>query len=222
MRRLSDGVQAFLKSRAFYLLVFLGCLTPGARLLWRTYEAVSGLQPDALGVNPVETLLHQTGRTALGLLLITLTVTPVRRLTGWNRIQRVRRTLGVWSFVYALSHLTIYVVFDQLGDFGALVEDVLERRFIFVGMLAFTILLALAVTSTNGMIRRLGRKWQTLHRLAYVAATAGVIHFAWGQKADIREPLQWAAYLAVLLGFRAVLTYRKAAAKAKKPRFVLP
>lgn len=209
MGRLSDLVQRFLKSRAFYPLVFLGCAAPGAILLWHTYQAVYGLNPDALGINPVETLLHQTGRNALALLLITLTVTPIRRLTGWNRVQLVRRTLGVWSFVYAFSHLSIYFVFDQLGDVQAVVEDVVKRKFIFMGMLAFTILLALAVTSTKGMIRRLGRNWQRLHRLVYVAAVAGAIHFAWGQKADIREPLQWAAFLALLLGIRVYYARRK-------------
>jgi sulfoxide reductase heme-binding subunit YedZ len=124
-------------------------------------------------------------------------------------VQRVRRMIGLWSFVYALCHFTTYVALDQLGDVRAIADDVLKRKFIFSGMLAFVILLALAATSTNGMIRRLGRRWQQLHRLVYVAAVAGAVHFVWGQKADIREPLLWAGILAVLLGVRVVLAVRK-------------
>jgi sulfoxide reductase heme-binding subunit YedZ len=202
MRRLSDAVHWFLQSRAFYPAVFLGCLWPGLALIRRTFQG-------DLGVNPVETLLHETGRTALMLLLVALTVTPIRRLTGWNRVQRVRRLIGVWSFVYASSHFTVYVVFNHLGDVRAIWADVTERPFIFVGMLALAILTALAATSTNGMIRRLGRRWQTLHRLVYVAALAGIVHFVWGQKSDIREPLWWAAFLALLLGLRVIFAVRK-------------
>jgi sulfoxide reductase heme-binding subunit YedZ len=209
MRRLSVVVNAALASRVFYPLVWIACLTPGLLLGWRVYQAFTGADPAALGVNPTETLLHTTGRTALALVLLTLTVTPVRRLTGWNRLQSIRRTLGVWSFAYALSHVTCYVVFDQLGDLSGIWDDVANRPFITMGMLAFSILLVLAATSTNGAIRRLGRRWQRLHRLVYVAATAGIIHFVWGQKADIREPLEWAAYLAILFAIRVALTVRK-------------
>lgn len=196
-------------ARAFYPVVFLLCLWP-AMVLGR------GLYAGDLGVNPVETLLHETGRTALMILLATLSVTPIRRLTGWNRVQRVRRMLGVWSFTYALAHFLVYAVFNQLGDMRAIWEDVTERKFIFAGMLAFAILLALAATSTNGMIRRLGRKWARLHRLVYVAAIAATVHFAWGQKADISEPLQWAAALALLLGLRVWFAARKQRAAAPR------
>lgn len=184
-------------ARLFYWLVFLAAATPGALLAWRVYAA-------DLGVNPAETLLHQTGRDALALLLTSLAVTPVRRLTGWNRVQQVRRMLGLWSFFYALSHFAIYAIFNHLGEVAAIWADVVERPFIFSGMLAFVILLALAVTSTTGAVRRLGRNWQRLHRLVYVAAIAGAVHFAWGQKADIREPLVWGAVLGVLLTARVV------------------
>jgi sulfoxide reductase heme-binding subunit YedZ len=170
---------------------------PGALLGWRTWTG-------DLGVNPAETLLHQTGRGALALLLTSLAVTPVRRLTGWNRVQKVRRMLGLWSFFYAVCHFAIYAVFNHLGDVAAIWADVVERPFIFSGMLALVILLALAVTSTTGAVRRLGRNWQRLHRLVYVAAIAGAVHFAWGQKADIREPLVWGAILGVLLTARVV------------------
>ena len=194
--------------RWFYWFVFLVCLWPGVGLVQDTFEG-------QLGVNPVETLLHETGRTALAILFAALTVTPVRRLTGWNRIQRVRRMLGVWSFVYALAHFLIFVVFNHLGDVRAITEDVVERPFIFMGMLTFVILLALAATSTNGMIRRLGRRWQYLHRTVYVAAAAATIHFVWGQKADIREPLVWAAGLVVLLGIRVVWAVRRRQAQVR-------
>lgn len=197
-----------MKKHWFYWLIFLGCLWPAIGLVLDTYQG-------RLGVNPVETLLHETGRTALSILFAALSVTPIRRLTGWNRIQSVRRMLGVWSFVYAFCHFLIYVVFNHLGDVQAILDDVFKRKFIFSGMLALSILLALTLTSTNGMIRRLGKRWQMLHRLAYVAAIAGAVHFVWGQKADIREPLIWAAGLALLLGFRVAW-----ALKRRRPRAV--
>jgi sulfoxide reductase heme-binding subunit YedZ len=210
MQRLSDAVRAFLKTRWFYPLVFVACATPLVRLLWRAIPVLlPAFWPDVtvpwegdLGVNPVETLLHATGRDAITLLLVTLSITPLRRLTGWNRLQLVRRMVGVWTFAYAVCHVATYAVFDQLGDLSSIADDVVKRKFIFVGMLTFVILTALAVTSTNGMMRRLGRRWQKLHRLVYVAGVAGVVHFVWGQKADIREPLIWAAWLVVVLGIR--------------------
>jgi sulfoxide reductase heme-binding subunit YedZ len=203
--------------RAFYWLVFLACAAPLGMLLYRAAPVFAPLiSPNwtlpwdgNLGVNPAETLIHETGRDALMLLLAALAVTPIRRLTGWNRVQIVRRTVGVWSFAYAVLHLTSYVVFDKLGDFAAIVDDVITRKFIFLGMFTFTILLVLTLTSTNGMMRRLGKRWTTLHRLVYVAGVSAVIHFAWGQKADIREPLEWAAFLALLLGIRVVYAVRK-------------
>ncbi|HWB29093.1 MAG TPA: protein-methionine-sulfoxide reductase heme-binding subunit MsrQ [Vicinamibacterales bacterium] len=217
MPRAGDLLQAFLKSRWFYWGVFAACAAPLILLLKEAIPVlVPAFWPDVtvpwagdLGVNPAETLLHATGRHALRFLLLALLVTPIRRLTGWNRVQRVRRMVGLWSFAYALCHVTTYVALDQLGDIHAILDDVLKRKFIFSGMLAFVILLALAATSTNGAIRRLGRRWQQLHRLVYVAAVAGAVHFVWGQKADIREPLLWAGILAVLLGTRVVLALRK-------------
>lgn len=195
-----------MRKALFYWAVFVAGALPGLVLARRTYLG-------DLGVNPVETLLHETGRTALALLLVTLAVTPIRRLTGLNRVQQVRRMLGLWAFFYACCHFLVYSVFNHLGELTAIWEDVTERRFIFSGMLAFTILAALALTSTTGMIRRLGRHWQRLHRLVYVAALAAVVHFAWGQKADIREPLGWAAVLAVLLGVRVWLAIGRQAAR---------
>lgn len=207
--------------RAFYWTVFLACGYPLVHLVWRAAPAFAPLiAPDLvlnwdgdLGANPVETLLHETGRDALMMLLAALSITPIRRLSGWNRIQLVRRMVGIWSFTYACCHLLIYVVFNHLGDIDAILDDVFKRRFIFVGMFTFTILLALAATSTNGMMRRLGKRWQKLHRLVYVAGVAGVVHFIWGQKADIREPLQWGAFLVLLLGVRVFYAIRKRRAR---------
>jgi len=217
MRRLLDALHAFVKSRYFYPLTFAGASVPLVLLLWRVWAAYRG-DADALGVNPVETLLHEAGEDALGVLIASLAVTPIRRIFGWNKIQKVRRMLGVWSFVYALTHFSIYVIFDQVGDVNAIIEDVVKRKFIFVGMLALTILTALAITSTNGMIRRLGRNWNRLHKLVYVAVIAAAIHFVWGQKADIEEPLMWAGWIAALLAIRVFFWWRKTASASAATR----
>ena len=180
--------------------------------------------PDALGIDPVKTLEHETGEDALGLLFITLAVTPVRRLFSINRVQTVRRMLGVWSFVYALVHVLVYLTTDRACislatcQYGEIWTDLLKRKFIFVGMVAFTILLALAITSTGGWVRRLKKNWLRLHRLVYVAGVAGVVHYIWGQKSDISEPLKWAGYLVVLLGIRVYLSRKKAQGARPKAR----
>lgn len=211
-----------MRSRWFYPAVFLACAGPGLVLLWQAAPVLlPAFWPDVtlpwdgdLGVNPAETLIHRTGLIAVSVLLASLSVTPIRRLTGWNRVQSVRRMVGVWSFAYACAHFASYVVFDKLGDVQAITEDVFKRKFIFSGMAAFVVLLALAATSTGGMIRRLGRNWQRLHRLVYVGSAAAVIHFVWGQKADISLPLLYAAGLVFLLGYRAVIAIRK---RARRP-----
>ena len=221
--RLSGWLDGFAGSRVFKPLVFVSCLAPGAWLAFKSYQAFALGQELALGVDPVKTFEHETGLTALTLLLITLSVTPVRRLLHVNRLQRVRRMLGVWSFTYAFSHLCMYLVFDQscysIGtcEFHAIWDDILKRRFIFVGMFAFTILLALAITSTSGWVRRLKKNWQRLHRLVYVAAVAGVIHFIWIQKSDIREPLRYGFWLFVLFAVRVGLSIQKRRAHVQKP-----
>jgi sulfoxide reductase heme-binding subunit YedZ len=206
-------------SRLFKLVVFLGCLAPAAGMAYQLYGVATGEMPEALGVDPVKTLEHQTGLTSLTILFITLTVTPLRRLSGWNRLQSVRRMLGVWSFVYAVLHVAAYLVFDRscysfgTCNFSEVAVDVLSRKYIFVGMVSFTILLALAVTSTGGWVRRLKKRWTTLHRLVYVAAIAAIFHFIWIQKSDLREPMKWAAVLAVLLGIRVYFALRKRSQK---------
>jgi sulfoxide reductase heme-binding subunit YedZ len=220
------GIHAFIKSRFFYPLVFAACGIPGVVLAIEFYRAaISGSDPEVLGANPSETLLHTTGRYAVIILICSLAVTPIRRLTGWNAIQKVRRMVGVWSFTYAVLHLTTYLVFNQncfsweTCNLAGVWDDVVKRKFIFMGMAAFTILLALAVTSTNWMMRRLKRNWGRLHRLVYVAAIAAVVHYAWGQKLNITKPLEWAAVLAVLLGCRVYLSVKKRIpAKARPAR----
>ena len=214
-QHLAAFVAALVNWRFFKPAVFVACLVPGVWLGYDAWRFFFGGDVMALGVDPSITLLHQTGETALAILLITLSITPVRRLLGVNRLQAVRRMLGVWAFTYAAIHVSLYLTLDQLCyslatcEFNAIWEDVLKRRFIFVGSLAFSILFLLAVTSTTGWMRRLRRNWQRLHRLVYVAAIAAVIHFIWIQKSDISEPLNWAIWLAVLLGIRIVFAIQK-------------
>jgi len=164
-------------------------------LVWTGVRIATG----NLGANPVEELLHWSGRWGLILLLVGLTITPLRRLTGWNRIIKVRRTVGLFAFSYVSLHLCLYLALDQGLAWSFILEDVTERPFITSGFLAFLLLVPLAVTSTKGWIRRLGRRWQKLHRLVYLAAGLGVLHFYWKVKADTFWPLVAAAVLAFLL-----------------------
>lgn len=173
-----------------------GALVPAA---WLVYGAFSG----NLTANPIDYITDTTGLTALSLLVITLTITPLRRLTGWNELIRLRRMLGLFAFFYACLHLSTWAVLDWFFDFAAMGEDIVERPWVTIGMATFLLLLPLAATSTAGMIRRLGKRWQALHRLAYVAAITAVIHFWWVVKADFREPRLFALALTVLFGFRA-------------------
>lgn len=162
------------------------------------------LRTGDLGVNPAETIQLQTGRWALKFLLLSLAVTPLRRLTGWNLIIQYRRMLGLFAFFYATLHVLSYWSFDLGFAFAALIGDVLKRPFIALGAASFLLLLPLAVTSTKGWIRRLGKKWALLHRLVYVAAILAVLHFIWKVKVFTGDPVVYAAILALLLGFRIV------------------
>lgn len=175
--------------------VFLLCLLP---LLILLADAVNG----NLTANPIENLTHRTGWWALFLLFVTLAVTPLRRLFRWNRPVRYRRMLGLFAFFYASLHVAIYFGLDQLLSFDYILEDIAERPFITVGFLAWLLLIPLAVTSTRGWIRRLGKRWQRLHRLIYVSAVLAVVHFLWAVKVDVREPLIFGAVLAILLILR--------------------
>jgi sulfoxide reductase heme-binding subunit YedZ len=188
--------------RAFKPTVFVVCLAPLLGLVYLTLT-------NDLGVNPIEYLTLDTGETALKLLIASLAVTPIRRITGWNRIISVRRMLGVFAFFYALLHFLIYLVFDRFFDVAAIVDDVIKRKFILAGMVAFLAMLPLAITSTNGWIRRLGKKWQKLHRLAYVAGIAGAIHYVWKTKVPEPEPYMYALAVAVVLGARLVFMWNK-------------
>ncbi len=157
---------------------------------------------DRLGANPVEALLHVAGRWGLGFLLLGLAVTPLRRLTGWNPIIKTRRLLGLFGYFYVSLHFLVYLGLDQGFAWSFILEDIAERPLITVGFLSFLLLLPLALTSTRGWIRRLGRRWQLLHRLVYPAAGLGVLHFYWKVKADTFWPLVAAGVLAVLLLMR--------------------
>lgn len=176
-------------------LIFVVSLLPLAWMVWLGWQ-------DQLGVNPVETLSHRTGDWSLRFLLLTLAVTPLRRLTGWNSLQKFRRMLGLFSFFYVCLHFGVYLVFDQFFDWRAIVEDIAKRPYITVGFTGWLLLVPLAVTSTNGMIKRLGRNWRRLHRLVYLIGVLGVLHYLWLVKADITEPLIYAGVLAALLGYR--------------------
>ena len=169
---------------------------------------IVGFFTDDLTANPIEYITNQTGFAALVLLILTLAVTPFRRLTGWNEFIKLRRMLGLFAFFYGTLHLLTWIVLDKFFDVPFMLEDITERPFITIGMTTWLLLLPLAVTSTQGMIRRLGRRWQKLHRLAYVAAITGVIHFWWKVKADTREPQFWAIVLTALLAFRVWWMWR--------------
>ena len=186
------------KRRQILLLkgaVWLLGLIPVTWLVWRAVM-------DRLGANPIEEILHHLGRAALIFLLVTLSVTPLRRLTGWNPIVQARRPLGLFAFFYLTLHLLTYAVLDQTLDFEFIVEDVLIRRYIMVGFIAWLLLVPLAVTSTKGWIRRLGKRWRKLHRLVYVATSLGVLHFYWQVKADTYWPIVAASVLASLMLLR--------------------
>lgn len=177
-------------------LVFCVSLLPLAWLCWLAWQ-------DQLGANPVETLSHRTGDWSLRFLLLTLAVTPLRRLSGWNWLLKFRRMLGLFAFFYVCLHLGVYLIFDQFFDPSAILEDIAKRPYITVGFAGFLLLIPLAATSTNGMIKRLGRNWQRLHRLVYLIGMLGVVHYWWLVKADISEPLLYAGLLTILLGYRA-------------------
>ncbi|MFC1662183.1 sulfite oxidase heme-binding subunit YedZ [Gemmatimonadota bacterium] len=157
---------------------------------------------DDLGANPVELLLHEAGVWTLAFLLLTLSVTPIRRLARWNQVIKIRRLLGLFAFFYAFLHLLVYLSLDQGFAWEFILEDVSERPYITVGFAAFLLLLPLAVTSTRGWIRRLGKRWQQLHRLVYVAATLGVVHFYWQVKADTFWPWVAGGILSILFLLR--------------------
>ncbi len=176
--------------------LFIAALVPVAYMIW---AAVTG----NLTANPIQELEHETGLWTLRFLCLTLAVTPLRRVTGWNSLIRFRRMLGLYAFFYGTLHFLSYVVLDQFFAFQTMLVDVTKRPYITVGFTGFVLMIPLAVTSTAGMIRRLGgRRWNLLHRLVYVSAIAGVVHYWWLVKADIRSPERYAIAVGALLGFR--------------------
>ena len=180
------------------ILVFTLCLVPLSALLADAFN----LTDAGLGANPIEEILHRLGRWGLRILLITLAVTPVRQITGLYWLIRIRRMLGLFALFYVTMHLLTYAILDQSLDLAAVAEDIVERPYITLGMTAIVLLIPLGITSTDGMMRRLGRRWQQIHYLIYPAAILGVTHFYWQVKKDIREPLIYATILTVLLGYR--------------------
>jgi methionine sulfoxide reductase heme-binding subunit len=190
----------FAKPAAFVL-----CTLP---FIWLLFRVLTG----RLGINPVEDLTLTTGIWALRFLVFTLLITPIRRLTGWNRIIQYRRMLGLFAFFYASLHFAIYIGVDQFFAFDLILKDIVKRPFITMGFTAFVLMIPLAVTSTKGWIRRLGRRWQLLHRLIYVSAIAAAVHYLWKVKVMIGSPVYYAAGIALLLAFRIVWQLRAAAA----------
>ena len=190
-----------MKTSLLKIAAFGACLIPFGQLLYNGYQG-------ELGANPIDTITRFTGSWTLIFLLITLAVTPARRLSGWNELIKLRRMFGLYAFFYALLHFSTFLVFDHFFDVQSIAKDVIKRPFITAGFTAFVLMVPLAITSTGGMIRRLGKRWQSLHRLVYVVGIAGVIHFYWLVKADIRRPVQYAAVLAILLGYRLYLKWR--------------
>lgn len=193
--------------------LFFVCLIPLARLIWLGYT-------DGLGANPIEFITRSTGTWTLVLLLVTLSITPLRKLTGYNALIKVRRMLGLFAFFYACLHFTTYIWLDQFFEWASIVKDIKKRLFITVGFASFVLLIPLALTSTNAMMRRLGRRWQQLHRLVYLVGIGGVVHYWWLVKKDITQPALYALVLAILLGYRLTkwLQARKRAAAPAVPR----
>jgi len=191
--------------------LFALCMIPALLLVWRGFTG-------NLSANPVEFIEHKTGDWAMRFLLITLAVTPLRKIFEQPLLIRFRRMLGLFAFFYVCVHLSMYLIFDQAFSIPGIYADVLKRPYITVGTAGFLMLIPLAVTSTAGMVRRLGpKRWQLLHRLIYFCALAGVIHYYWLVKSDVREPLMYGGILAVLMLFRVRMWLQKSAKSKPQP-----
>ncbi len=197
-------------------LVFALCLAPLLRLGWKAFNS-------ELGANPIEVITHSTGLWTLIFLLITLSITPLRKVTGQFWLIRFRRMTGLFAFFYGCLHLMTYVWLDKFFDLHEMIADIGKRRFITMGLTAFLLMVPLAVTSTRKMIQRLGgKRWNALHRLIYASAAAGVIHFLWLVKKDLRQPERYAAVLALLLGYRLAVWLWRLAPKSFGQRVIGP
>ncbi len=183
--------------RYFKPVLFLACLVPVARLVWLGLHS-------GLGANPIEFITHSTGDWTLIFLLVTLSITPMRRLTRQYWMISFRRMLGLFAFFYGFLHLMTWLWLDKFFDVHEMLHDIAKRKFITAGMTAFALMIPLALTSTKWSIRKLGKRWQTLHRLIYFSAAAGVIHYIWLVKADLRKPLEYAFVLGLLLMYRVL------------------
>ena len=193
---------------ALWLLVIVPAIVLVAQLLL-----------DQLGAEPIEALEHASGKWTLRFLAGSLAITPLLGLTGWGWLLAQRRFLGLATFFWAIGHLSVYTVLDQFFDWPAIAEDILKRIYITLGMLAFVLMIPLAVTSTKASIRRLGgKRWNQLHRLVYLSAVAGCVHFLWAVKKDLAEPILYAAIFAVLFALRLMLRKRGPRTPLGSPR----
>jgi sulfoxide reductase heme-binding subunit YedZ len=191
-------------------IVFVAALVPVTRL-----AVAVALYPDLLGANPAEYITRSTGDWTLRFLLIALAVTPLRKMLGWHWLAGLRRMLGLYAFFYGVVHFSSFVSFDHVFELGEILKDIAKRPFITVGFLSLVLMLPLAITSTDKMVRRLGAKrWLALHRIVYAIAPLGVLHFWWMVKADVTEPALYAGIVAFLLGYRVVAKARDSRRRA--------
>jgi len=195
--RLTSHSSRLTISRLAKPALFALCLVPLGVMV---FDALTG----RLAAEPIKDLTHRTGTWGITCITATLAITPLRRVTGWNRLQSYRRMLGLFGFFYIATHFLVYLVLDQFFDWHTIVKDIAKRPYITVGFTGLLLMVPLAVTSTRGWARRLGRRWVPLHALIYVTALAGIVHFTWSQKKDITRPTRYAAVLVVLLGARLV------------------
>jgi len=196
-------VKSVLSSKWIKVAVFLLCLVPAERLVWKAFH-------HGLGANPIEFITHETGDWILIFLVLMLSITPARKLLGQPDLIRFRRMLGLFAFFYAFLHFGTWIGLDKFFDWTEMIQDVAKRRFITVGFTGFVLLIPLAVTSTAGWIRRLGgKRWQKLHRLIYASAVAGVIHYYWLVKSDIHKPVRYGIIVLLLLGYRLAVRLKE-------------
>lgn len=197
-------MKSILTSKWLKIAVFIACLLPAGQLVWQAFH-------DGLGANPIEFVTHATGTWTLIFLVLTLSVTPARKLLRLPELIRFRRMIGLFAFFYAFLHFSCWIGLDQFFNFPAMLHDVRKRPFITAGFTGFILLAPLALTSTAGWIRRLGgKRWRALHRLVYVSAAAGVVHYYWLVKSDVRKPVMYGAFVTLLLFYRAgAWFYRK-------------
>lgn len=196
-------MKRLLTSKSTKVVLFMLCLVPAARLVWRAFH-------HGLGPNPIEFVTHETGDWILIFLVLTLAITPARKVLGVPDLIRFRRMLGLFAFFYAFLHFSTWIGLDKFFDWPEMMADIAKRRYITVGFTGFVLLIPLAVTSTAGWIRRLGgKRWQALHRLIYLTAIAGVIHYYWLVKSDVRKPLMYGSFVLLLLAYRLIIRLRE-------------